>query len=110
MRIPGCRPEPRRSGGSLVLDAPNGQIKLDQNHQGISTSFVTEVIKDKNDDLVNHLRRFERGPATSALPPIPDISLQCTETYIARFVLLSGPNGALAERRSLCSRPALLPR
>jgi hypothetical protein len=36
--------------------------------------------------------------------------LQCTETYIARFVLLSGPNGALAERRSLCSRPALLPR
>ncbi len=47
MRIPGCRPEPRRSGGSLVLDAPNGQIKLDQNHQGISTSFVTEVIKTR---------------------------------------------------------------
>lgn len=60
-----------------MLDAPNGQIKLDQNHQGISTSFVTEVIKDKNDDLVNHLRRFERGPATSEVTLKADNRLRC---------------------------------
>jgi hypothetical protein len=53
VRIPGRRPEPRCSGSSLVLDAPNGQIKLDQKPPGIGTSFVTEVIKDKNGDLVN---------------------------------------------------------
>ena len=38
---------------SLVLDAPNGQMKLDENRQAIGTSFVTEVVKDKNGDLVN---------------------------------------------------------
>jgi ABC-type branched-subunit amino acid transport system substrate-binding protein len=38
---------------SLVLDAPNGQMKLDSNHQAIGASFVTEVVKDKNGDLVN---------------------------------------------------------
>jgi len=38
---------------SLVLDAPNGQMKLDSNHQAIGQSFVTEVVKDKNGDLIN---------------------------------------------------------
>jgi ABC-type branched-subunit amino acid transport system substrate-binding protein len=38
---------------SLVLEAPNGQIKLDSNHQAIGLSFVTEVAKDKNGDLIN---------------------------------------------------------
>ena len=38
---------------SLVLDAPNGKMKLDENRQAIGTSFVTEVIKDTNGDLVN---------------------------------------------------------
>jgi branched-chain amino acid transport system substrate-binding protein len=38
---------------SLVLDAPNGQMKLDANHQAIGLSFVTEVVKDKNGDLIN---------------------------------------------------------
>ena len=38
---------------SLVLDAPNGQMKLDLNHQAIGLSFVTEVVKDKNGDLIN---------------------------------------------------------
>jgi hypothetical protein len=36
-----------------VLDAPNGQIKLDQNRQAIGTSFVLEVVKDQSGDLVN---------------------------------------------------------
>ena len=36
-----------------MLDAPNGQIKLDENRQAIGTSFVTEAVKDKNGDLVS---------------------------------------------------------
>ena len=36
----------RASLASLVLDAPNGQIKLDSNRQAIGTNFVTEVIDD----------------------------------------------------------------
>jgi branched-chain amino acid transport system substrate-binding protein len=43
----------RAALASLVLDAPNGQIKLDHNRQAIGTSFVTEVVKDKNGDLVS---------------------------------------------------------
>ncbi len=38
----------------LVLDAPNGQIKLDQNRQAIGTNFVTEVVEDGG-NLVNKL-------------------------------------------------------
>src|SRR5580693_1802377 len=38
---------------SLVLDAPNGKMKLDENRQAIGTSFVTEVIKDTDGSLVN---------------------------------------------------------
>jgi branched-chain amino acid transport system substrate-binding protein len=40
---------------SLVLDAPNGQMKLDSNHQAIGTSFITEAVKDKNGDLVSQV-------------------------------------------------------
>ena len=43
----------RAALASLVLDAPNGQMKLDDNRQAIGTSFVTEVVKDKNGDLVS---------------------------------------------------------
>ena len=43
----------REALATLVLDAPNGQIKLDQNRQAIGTVFVTEVIKDQHGDLVN---------------------------------------------------------
>ena len=32
--------------GKIVLDAPNGEIKLDQNRQAIGTNFVTEVVDD----------------------------------------------------------------
>jgi hypothetical protein len=28
-------------------------MKLDSNHQAIGQSFVTEVVKDKNGDLIN---------------------------------------------------------
>jgi branched-chain amino acid transport system substrate-binding protein len=37
---------------NMVLDAPNGTIKLDENRQAIGTNFVTEVVKDAKGDLV----------------------------------------------------------
>jgi branched-chain amino acid transport system substrate-binding protein len=43
----------REALASLVLDAPNGQIKLDENRQAIGTVFVTEVVKDPHGELVN---------------------------------------------------------
>jgi branched-chain amino acid transport system substrate-binding protein len=43
----------RETLSTLVLDAPNGQMKLDENRQAIGTSFVTEVVKDQNGDLVS---------------------------------------------------------
>ena len=43
----------RAALASLVLDAPNGQMKLDHNRQAIGTTFVTEVVKDANGDLVS---------------------------------------------------------
>jgi branched-chain amino acid transport system substrate-binding protein len=43
----------REALATLVLDAPNGQMKLDENHQATGTSFVTEVVKDTNGDLVS---------------------------------------------------------
>jgi branched-chain amino acid transport system substrate-binding protein len=38
---------------NVVLDAPNGQIKLDENRQAIGTNFVTEVVKDEKGDLIS---------------------------------------------------------
>ena len=38
---------------TMVLDAPNGRITLDENRQAIGTNFVTEVVKDANGDLVS---------------------------------------------------------
>ena len=38
---------------NMVLDAPNGKIKLDENRQAIGTNFVTEVVKDENGELVS---------------------------------------------------------
>ncbi len=43
----------RATLASLVLDAPNGTIKLDSNRQAIGTNFITEAVKDKNGDLVS---------------------------------------------------------
>jgi branched-chain amino acid transport system substrate-binding protein len=36
---------------ATVLDAPNGKISLDANHQAIGTNFVTEVIDDGKGNL-----------------------------------------------------------
>src|ERR1700734_1593359 len=43
----------REALSTLVLDAPNGQMKLDSNRQAVGTSFITEAVKDKNGDLVS---------------------------------------------------------
>src|SRR6202167_747647 len=43
----------RAALASLILDAPNGKMKLDENRQAIGTSFVTEVIKESDGGLVN---------------------------------------------------------
>jgi ABC-type branched-subunit amino acid transport system substrate-binding protein len=38
---------------TMVLDAPNGRITLDENRQAIGSNFVTEVIKDSKGELVS---------------------------------------------------------
>ena len=38
---------------NMVLDAPNGEIKLDHNRQAIGTNFVTEVVEDASGNLVS---------------------------------------------------------
>jgi branched-chain amino acid transport system substrate-binding protein len=40
---------------NMVLDAPNGQIKLDHNRQAIGTNFVTEVVEDADGNLVSQV-------------------------------------------------------
>jgi ABC-type branched-subunit amino acid transport system substrate-binding protein len=37
----------RETLNTLVIQAPNGEIKLDSNRQAIGTNFVTEVVEDK---------------------------------------------------------------
>jgi hypothetical protein len=38
---------------TLVIQAPNGEIKLDNNRQAIGTNFVTEVVDDGKGNLVS---------------------------------------------------------
>jgi branched-chain amino acid transport system substrate-binding protein len=40
---------------TMVLDAPNGEIKLDHNRQAIGTNFVTEVVEDADGNLVSQV-------------------------------------------------------
>jgi len=42
----------REALNTIVLDAPNGKITLDENRQAIGTNFVTEVAKDEKGDLI----------------------------------------------------------
>jgi hypothetical protein len=39
----------------MVLDAPNGEIRLDDNRQAIGTNFVTEVVEDADGNLVSNV-------------------------------------------------------
>jgi branched-chain amino acid transport system substrate-binding protein len=47
----------RAALASMTLDAPNGQMKLDENRQAIGTSFVSEVVKDQKGNLVSKVVR-----------------------------------------------------
>jgi len=40
---------------NMVLDAPNGEIRLDDNRQAIGTNFVTEVVEDADGNLVSNV-------------------------------------------------------
>jgi len=43
----------REALNTLVIQAPNGEIKLDSNRQAIGTNFVTEVVDDGKGNLVS---------------------------------------------------------
>jgi branched-chain amino acid transport system substrate-binding protein len=47
----------RAALSSLVLDSPVGKVKLDHNRQAIGTNFVTEVVQDKDGNLVDKVVR-----------------------------------------------------
>jgi hypothetical protein len=40
-----------------VLDAPNGEVKLDHNRQAIGTNFVTKVVEDAEGNLVSNVAK-----------------------------------------------------
>jgi len=75
---------------SLVLDAPNGTIKLDENRQAIGTSFVTEVVKDDKGELVSKLVKtvpnvqqrlgFSKAAYDKFIPPGRD-NPPCQKSY-----------------------------
>jgi len=75
---------------SLVLDAPNGTIKLDENRQAIGTSFVTEVVKDEKGELVSKLVKtvpnvqqrlgFSKAAYDKFIPPGRD-NPPCQKSY-----------------------------
>ena len=74
----------------LVLDAPNGTIKLDENRQAIGTSFVTEVVKDDKGELVSKLVKtvpnvqqrlgFSKAAYDKFIPPGRD-NPPCQKSY-----------------------------
>jgi len=54
----------------LVLDSPVGPIKLDQNRQAIAPNFVSEVVKDKDGNLVAKVvETIAAVPQTLGLDP-----------------------------------------
>lgn len=46
---------------NLVLDAPNGKIRLDDNRQAIGTNFVSEVVELPNGNLANQLVEIKQN-------------------------------------------------
>lgn len=59
----------RETMAKLELDAPNGKIRLDENRQAIGTNFVTEVVQDKDGNLVSKVVKVvENVNQTLGLP------------------------------------------
>ena len=48
----------RATLSTMVLDAPNGKIRLDDKRQAIAANFVTEVIEAPNGELTNKMVKF----------------------------------------------------
>jgi ABC-type branched-subunit amino acid transport system substrate-binding protein len=48
----------RATLSSMVLDAPNGKIRLDDKRQAIAANFVTEVVEAPNGELTNKMVKF----------------------------------------------------
>lgn len=45
----------RQCLSTLVFDAPNGQVKLDENRQAIASNYVSEIIRQEDGSLVKKL-------------------------------------------------------
>jgi hypothetical protein len=45
----------RATLSAMVLDAPNGRIRLDEKRQAIGPNFVTEVVEAPNGELTNKM-------------------------------------------------------
>src|ERR1700752_3399362 len=77
----------------IVLDAPNGKIKLDSNRQAIGTNFVTEVVDDGKGALFSKVVRV-----------IPDVN-QTLGYDPAVFAKIGLPSRTVPECKKYCSKP-----
>ena len=46
----------------MTLDAPWGEIKLDENRNGVADNFVKEIVPDTNGDKVPDVKTIVRVP------------------------------------------------
>jgi branched-chain amino acid transport system substrate-binding protein len=59
----------REALSKLELKGPTGTVKLDSNRQAISSTFVTEVVKDAKGDLSTRVvRRVDNVDQTLGIP------------------------------------------
>ena len=72
----------------MTLDAPWGEIKLDDNRNGVADNFVKEIVPDTNGDKVPDVKTIVRVPGVeqtfggtfSADTPAPDrTNPKCTK-------------------------------
>jgi len=60
----------REALSKMTLKLPTGDVKLDSNRQAIGTTFITEVVKDKQGNLYNKfLRKVDNVNQTLGTPP-----------------------------------------
>ena len=72
-----------------------GKIKLDENHQAIGTNFVTEVVKDKNGDLVSKV--------VKVVPNVRQRLGFSTRRPLTKFGLPGRESSGLSERLQLAT-------
>jgi ABC-type branched-subunit amino acid transport system substrate-binding protein len=60
----------RQALSTLTLQAPNGDIRLDQNRQAIGTNFINVVVEAPNGDLVSRMTKIvPEVSQTLGMPP-----------------------------------------